>query len=90
MQISPFCRLSSILPLAGLLLATAAACAATDEPPGFTRLFNGKDLKGWHGMPHFDPYVLAAMPAAERKTKIAAWTGRRPAALDRRGRRVGQ
>src|SRR5262249_10261425 len=36
--------------------------------------FNGKDLTGWHGMPHFDPYKLAAMPEADRKAQIDKWT----------------
>jgi hypothetical protein len=26
---------------------------------GFTALFNGRDLTGWLGMPHFDPYKAA-------------------------------
>ena len=36
--------------------------ARRETPEGFTALFNGKDLTGWHGMPHFDPRALAAMP----------------------------
>ena len=49
--------------------------AADPQPPkGFTALFNGRDLTGWHGMPDFDPYKLAAMPEAERKTRIDKWT----------------
>jgi hypothetical protein len=62
----------------GLALAVGArpeaAPAQATPPPGFTALFNGKDLAGWHGMPHFDPRQLAAMPEAERATKLAAWT----------------
>ncbi len=42
-------------------------------PRGFTALFNGKDLSGWHGMPHFDPYKLAAMPEAKRKETMEGW-----------------
>lgn len=38
-------------------------------PSGFTALFNGKDLAGWHGMGHFDPRKLSAMNAQERQTK---------------------
>lgn len=60
-----------------LILAVAAppAPAADVQPPkGFTALFNGNDLKGWHGMPHFSPYVLAAMPEAQRKAQIEKWT----------------
>jgi hypothetical protein len=51
------------------------AFADYPQPPkGFTALFNGKDLTGWHGMPHFDPYKLAAMPEAERKAQLDQWT----------------
>ncbi len=60
-----------------LLLLLAPVPARSDEPKppaGFTALFNGKDLTGWHGMPHFSPYDLAAMPEAERKAKIEKWT----------------
>lgn len=48
------------------------ARAADNVPPeGFTALFNGKDLSGWHGMGTFDPYKLAAMTDAERAEKRA-------------------
>jgi len=61
--------------LAALLSAAAAARAASPDPPkGFTVLFNGNDLSGWHGMPHYDPYQLAALPEAERKGLIDRWT----------------
>ena len=42
------------------------ASAAPDNhkaPEGFTAIFNGKDLTGWHGRQgDFDHYVLEAMP----------------------------
>lgn len=63
--------------IAAFLLSAAAALATAAEPQppaGFVAIFNGKDLSGWHGMPHFDPYKLAAMPAADRKAQIAKWT----------------
>ena len=42
---------------------------------GFTALFNGKDLSGWHGMPHFNPYELAAMKEDKHeKAQIEKWT----------------
>lgn len=53
---------------------TAQSNTQLDIPAGFTPLFNGKDLTGWHGMPHFDPYKLAAMSPEERTKKIAEWT----------------
>jgi hypothetical protein len=54
-----------------------AVRADTEEPKppkGFTALFNGRDLSGWHGMPDFNPVKLAAMPEAERKAQIEKWT----------------
>jgi hypothetical protein len=57
----------------GIVVADASA-ADLQAPKGFTALFNGKDLAGWHGMPHFDPYRLAALPEGERQARIAAWT----------------
>lgn len=74
-------RPTALLPLAAcvatLLTAPCPARAAEDlnvPPKGFTALFNGKDLNGWHGMPHFDPRTLAAMSEEERTKQIAAWT----------------
>jgi hypothetical protein len=63
--------------LAALLAAspTVRAQGQLNEPPkGFVALFNGKDLAGWHGMPHFDPRKLAEMSPEERTKKIEEWT----------------
>jgi hypothetical protein len=50
-----------------LLWTVSTACAVADTPPeGFRALFNGRNLEGWHGMGHQDPYALAAMSDAER------------------------
>jgi hypothetical protein len=65
----------SLLLFAAMTVVSVGARAADPEPPkGFTALFNGKNLAGWHGMPHFDPYKLAALSEAERKTQIDEWT----------------
>jgi hypothetical protein len=40
-------------------------------PKGFSPLFNGKDLNGWHGM-DFDPRKLRSMSEAERAQKREA------------------
>lgn len=45
-----------------------------DTPDDFKPIFNGKDLTGWHGMPHFDPNQLDKMSAADREAKIGEWT----------------
>lgn len=52
------------------VLAIAQSPAAP-AAPGFTPLWNGKDLAGWHGQRHFDPYKLAAM-APEERSKLRA------------------
>jgi hypothetical protein len=57
-----------------VLCGFSSASLAVDPPAGFTPLFNGKDLTGWHGMPHFDPYKLAAMKPEDREAQIAKWT----------------
>lgn len=62
------------LGLITLAMAGPPLAAEPQPPKGFTALFNGKDLAGWHGMPHFDPYKLLALPEAERKTKLDQWT----------------
>ena len=40
---------------------------------GFTAIFNGKDLTGWHGRPHFSPIKLAEMSEDDRKSKLDDW-----------------
>jgi hypothetical protein len=66
--------LRTALVVASIVAAAAARAADPQTPAGFTPLFNGKDLSGWHGTPHFDPYKLAAMPEAERRSQIEKWT----------------
>ena len=59
------------------LVATIGVPARAETnpvPKGFTALFNGKDLTGWHGMPHFDPYKLANLTDDDRKKQLASWT----------------
>jgi hypothetical protein len=52
-----------------LLLTTAllaTSLSAAEPPPGFTALFNGKDLTGWYGWGTQDPADLWNMPSEER------------------------
>src|SRR5258705_1673133 len=39
---------------------------AAEPPPGFTAIFNGKDLTGWWGLEHFDPRKLTDEKRAEK------------------------
>ncbi|QDT35300.1 3-keto-disaccharide hydrolase [Thalassoglobus polymorphus] len=49
------------------------AAAENEAPEGYRSLFNGKDLTGWHGMPHFNPDQLAAMSEEDRAAKMKEW-----------------
>ena len=55
-------------------LGFSALAFAAQPPPGFTSLFNGKDLSGWRGGDTFDHRALLAMSDADRAAKIAVWT----------------
>ena len=72
-------RLTLILTLGlAALIGRAPASIAQEStvkpPEGFVALFNGTDLSGWHGMPHFDPRDLAKMTEEKRAAQIAEWT----------------
>ena len=72
-------RIPAFLAVASVHLFVASAVPAAQDdgqapPPGFSALFDGKSLDGWHGMPHFDPRKLAAMSDEERAKKLAEWT----------------
>ncbi|HVK08359.1 MAG TPA: DUF1080 domain-containing protein, partial [Gemmataceae bacterium] len=61
-----------ILSLTAIALVAATAAAGPTPPKGFTPLFNGKDLSGWHGMPHYSPYDLAKLK--DPNPQITKWT----------------
>ena len=52
----------------------SSSFSVAETPEGFRPIFNGKDLAGWHGMPHFDPRDLAKMPTEMREKQITEWT----------------
>lgn len=56
------------------VLCWVSIAFAVEPPKGFTALFNGKDVSGWHGMPHFDPYALDKMTPEQRTKQYATWT----------------
>lgn len=70
------CRLWQIatLSLVSFLFFGGVGSAQVTSPKGFIALFNGKDLSGWHGMPHFDPYKLAGLAEDQRQALIQKWT----------------
>lgn len=58
----------------GFLDPATGKAASDGIPVGFTALFNGKDLAGWHRMPHHDPYKLAALAKEDREKLLFDWT----------------
>ena len=74
--------------LVGLAMLTAAGLQAARQqnrplnqaPPGFTNLFNGKDLSGWRGrQPNYSPYEEDKLTPDERAATQAAWNAERDA-----------
>jgi len=63
-----------LVPVLLTLTDVNISSAADEVPDGFQAIFNGKDLTGWHGRPHFDPRKLAAMTDEEREAKKNEWT----------------
>jgi len=59
-------KASLLLPLLAAAAAPALAADNNVPPPGFTALFNGKDLSGWYGWGTQDPADLWKMSEAER------------------------
>jgi hypothetical protein len=66
-----------ILTCLAAALSTGVLRAQSQPPPGFTPLFNGKDLAGWRGgdqATSVDQRKLMAMAADKREALIAKWT----------------
>jgi len=70
---------SAMLAVSAVPVVIAAAHAGRDgrdqaTPPGFTRLFNGKDLSGWRGRQQdYSPYVEAKLTPDELAAKQTQW-----------------
>ena len=80
MQVRGAIVVASVLACAGAAILQAQAVAPA-PPPGFTALFNGKDLSGWRGRPGgggvFSPYVEAKFTPEERAAKQKEWNADR-------------
>ena len=78
---------ASIVSLACLAPVPAAIAAGLNEPPpGYTALFNGKDLAGWRGGDTFDHRKLLAMTPEARAAQIKKWTDSMKALNDQTGK----
>jgi len=56
----------------GVIFLASAAPAQVSPPQGFTALFSGKDLSGWHGAGTQDPRKIWALSDEERAKTFAA------------------
>jgi hypothetical protein len=72
--ILPASKLPLLAFVTGSLLLANNAVAQPQPPPGFTALFNGKDLSGWRGGDTFDHRKLLAMTPEGRDEQIRKWT----------------
>jgi hypothetical protein len=78
------------------LVAVALACislstllpgtAPAQTPPGFTPLFNGKDLTGWRGGETYDHRKLLALPPRDLIKQVADWTRSMMSVNDKTGK----
>ena len=72
-----------VVTMAAMAVSVGSMLARTKPtpPPGFTALFNGKDLSGWRGRPGgggvFSPYVEAKFTPEEREAKRKEWNADR-------------
>jgi hypothetical protein len=70
--------LTRLLPALAVALLPAVAAAQPAPPKGFTAIFNGKDLTGWHGWAIHakggSPADVAKLSIEAREKAIAGWT----------------
>ncbi len=75
-------RLAFVVMTLGLAFTSAAAVADDNTPPpGFTALFNGKDLTGWQGLVEInkrdkDPAKYAAQVKAANEKFLPHWSAK--------------
>jgi len=69
-----FAILASVTTLAAATFGLSTSALAQTPPPGFSPLFNGKDLTGFRGGDTYDHRKLLALPEAERTAQVTKWT----------------
>jgi hypothetical protein len=68
------------MPLLQFALLLVLAAGQQTPPPGFTSLFNGRDLSGWRGRQQdYSPYEEAKLTKEELAAKQTAWNADRDA-----------
>ena len=67
------CRFPMLTTVAVLLLATSSWNLFAEEPGELVAIFNGENLDGWHGRPHYSPIKFAELSEQERSENLAKW-----------------
>ena len=67
----PIVLITGLIAAAALGAEPERARQASQHPEGFTALFNGKDLTGWHGLKTMDPRQFEALNADEKAKLLA-------------------
>ena len=57
-----------------VFVVLAMSAVAAEAPPGFTTIFNGRDLTGWRGGDTFDHRTLLEMSPVFRAKQIEKWS----------------
>lgn len=74
LDINPTMKLTRLVFAAAIAaFVTMPPVTQAESPDAFQPLFNGENLEGWHGRPHFSPIKLAEMSEEERNAKLAEW-----------------
>ncbi|QDV84424.1 hypothetical protein TBK1r_33690 [Stieleria magnilauensis] len=74
LDINPTMKLTRLVFAAAIAaFVTMPPVTQAESPDAFQPLFNGENLEGWHGRPHFSPIKLAEMSEEERSAKLAEW-----------------
>ena len=74
LDINPAMKLTRLVFAAAIAaFVTMPSVTQAESPDAFQPLFNGENLDGWHGRPHFSPIKLAELSEEERNAKLAEW-----------------
>ena len=74
LDINPAMKLTRLVFAAAIAaFVTMPPVTQAESPDAFQPLFNGENLEGWHGRPHFSPIKLAELSEEERNAKLAEW-----------------
>lgn len=73
-----FLAVFTLIAIANSVSGAEPAATAVQPPPGFTAIFNGKDLSGWRGRQgDFNPHLEATLAKDDLAARQATWNTNR-------------